>query len=133
MISSAKEFVELRTSKVPEHQRRAVYDSASEEVWFEVLSKFPEMTVWVICNKTVPLRVLRHLASHPDPHVRWTVATKRKLDDGLFDILSRDSDARVRERVAYNRKTPRHILERLVRDESEHVAEIAHRRLIELT
>jgi hypothetical protein len=87
------------------------------------------MTVWVIRNKTVPLSVLHHLAGHPDPRIRWEVATKRKLDVELFALLSQDDDETVRRRVALNRNAPKHLLERLANDDSDWVAEAARERL----
>jgi isopentenyldiphosphate isomerase len=86
----------------------------------------------VIHNKTVPLSILRRLAKHPDPKIRWAVALKRKLDEELFLELSQDSDEDIRRRIAYNQKTPKSILEILINDKSEHVAEAARKRLEEM-
>jgi hypothetical protein len=74
MIMSAQEFVELRTSVRQEDYLRAATDSAAPEVWVDVIQRFPEMKVWVAHNKTVPLEVLRLLASDSYPRVRFAVA-----------------------------------------------------------
>lgn len=129
MISTAKEFVELLSSNEVLPQRRLVLEEASEHTWFEILNTYPEYTISVIRNKTIPLSILRHLSSHPDPSIRWEVATKRKLDRELFESLANDPDEDVRIRIAYNKKTPYEILERLSRDQSLRVAEVARSRL----
>jgi hypothetical protein len=103
MINSAEEFVRLRTSEDRAEYEKAAYDSATLEVWHEVLSRYPDMRKWVAVNKTVPLEVLSILARDEDVDVRWMVAMKRKLSAELFDLLSRDSDETVRVRIAYNR------------------------------
>lgn len=87
------------------------------------------MRSWVAHNKTVPISVLRILATDEDPDVRLTVAAKRKLDGELFERLARDADESVRHRVANNAKVPRHLLEELSRDTVPFVAEAARRRL----
>jgi len=90
---------------------------------------YSENTIWVIHNKTVPLSVLYHLAKHPDPKIRWAVALKRKLDESLFIDLSQNIYDDVRRQIAYNKKTPMFIIEKLAQDASERVAEVARERL----
>jgi len=77
----------------------------------------------------VPLSVLFHLAKHPDPKIRWAVALKRKLDESLFIDLSQNIYDDVRRQIAYNKKTPMFIIEKLAQDASERVAEVARERL----
>lgn len=129
MIANADEFVRLRTSDEPEEYLRAVEDSAPDSVWFEVLALYPEMTFWVVQNKTVPLAVLSTLVEHPDVGVRTHLARKRKLSEELFSILSDDSDEYVRLTVANNPKTPSAILLKLSTDRSPLVADKAQSRL----
>lgn len=129
MIHSAKEFIELRNSSNPEEYYRATHETANEDIWLEVLKDYPEMTKWVIHNKTVPLSILRILAKSVDSDIRRDVARKRKLDNELFELLSQDEDEYVRGSLARNQKTPKYILEKLVADPSEYVAEIAKERL----
>jgi hypothetical protein len=116
MIACAEEFVALRSSRDPKEYLRAATDTASTEVWLEVIERFPEMRIWVAHNKTVPGEVLSVLARDPDPAVRSTVAMKNKLSEELFALLSRDTDDSVRERIAYNKKTPIAILRSLAND-----------------
>ncbi|MFI8127055.1 hypothetical protein [Acinetobacter sp. ABJ-A23_2] len=129
MISSAEEFVFLRTSEIFEEYTRAAYDDASDVVWMDVISKFPEMREWVAHNKTVPLDILEILARDTNESVRSTVASKRKLSPELFDLLSQDKSEAVRERIACNKKVPIHILRRLVNDPTMFVRETALKRI----
>lgn len=129
MISSAEEFVFLRTSEIFEEYTRAAYDDASDVVWMDVISKFPEMREWVAHNKTAPLNILEILARDTNESVRSTVASKRKLSPELFDLLSQDKSEAVRERVACNKKVPIHILRRLVNDPTMFVREAALKRI----
>jgi hypothetical protein len=126
-ISSADEFVRLRTSENLEEHFLAANGSAAEGVWEDVIARFPDMRVWVAHNKTVPLEILRGLAHDPQADVRAAVAMKRKLDDSLFELLSGDRDDSVRLRLACNRKTPSYILARLSSDKSPLVRQAADR------
>lgn len=129
MISSAEEFVFLRTSEIFEEYTRAAYDDASDVVWMDIISKFPEMREWVAHNKTVPLNILEILARDTNESIRSTVASKRKLSPELFDLLSQDKSEAVRERIACNKKVPIHILRRLVNDPTMFVREAALKRI----
>ena len=129
MIISAEEFVQLRTSDKPAEYRRATHDNAPLEVWYSILEQFPEMTIWVIHNKTVPLEILSVLLEYPDPDVRSGIARKRKLSDEMFRILAQDTDETVRHAIANNRKVPKKILMQLASDPSEFVATTAKERL----
>lgn len=129
MIHSAEEFVRLRTSDKPEEYSVAAGDEAPISVWFDVVNRYPEMREWVAHNRTVPLEVLERLAVDEDRSVRAAVADKRKLSDGLFDLLSRDVDEVVRQRIAYNKKTPVAVVERLTTDPVPLVRLVAQKRL----
>ncbi|MFT4254762.1 MAG: hypothetical protein QM608_20040 [Caulobacter sp.] len=106
MISSAEEFVRLRESGDPEEYGRAAWSEAPIEVWRDVIARFPEMRFWVAQNKSVPLEILRDLAVDEDAGVRWMVAARRKLDRPLFELLLRDSDHGVIDRLVVNTKAP---------------------------
>jgi hypothetical protein len=114
MITSAEEFARLRQSDDLTEQHRASHEAASEAVWLDVIRIYPKLRKWVVHNKTVPLSILRLLASDDDRHVRWNVATKRKLDHALFEALSGDPDEGVRRAIANNAKCPEDIRELLV-------------------
>jgi hypothetical protein len=128
-ISSAEEFVRLRTSSDPEDYRRSASEPASLEVWSAVIADYPEMRFWVAQNKTVPLVVLQRLAGDVDPRVREMVARKRRADQPLLARLAEDPDVGVRLAVARNPKTPEAVLARLHTDDVPEVSAEAMRRL----
>lgn len=129
MLKTAEEFVRLRTSQDPNLYRRAAQEPASEEVWLDIVRKYPEMRKWVAHNKTVPNSVLQLLAEDPDDDVRWMVAQKRKADTNILEKLARDPSESVRQRVAFNPKTPDSLLNELARDPCEMIAQVARDRL----
>lgn len=129
MITSADEFVRLRTSEDRDEYHRAAHDEAPLAVWEEVLERFPDMHFWVAQNKQVPTEILRRLAESPDPHVREMVARKGKLPPDLFPVLARDPDASVRAAIAVNRKTPVAVRRGLLDDPEAFVREAAAERL----
>ena len=59
VITSAEEFVQLRTSRNPDEYHRAAHEEASVETWLDVIERFPDMRSWVAHNKTVPLEPAR--------------------------------------------------------------------------
>lgn len=125
MITSAEEFVRLRTSEDPAEYGRAASEEAALGTWLDVIARFPEMRSWVAHNKTVPLEVLERLVDDPDSLVRHTVATKRKLTPDLFYRLVLDEDETVRAALACNAKAPPTVLDRLRNDRSALVREAA--------
>lgn len=129
MIKSAREFVELRMSSKQEDYLRAAADTAPLEVWMEIIRTFPDMKVWVVRNKTVPIEILALLASDPDSSVRSAVAMKNKLPQELMSLLAGDADESVRQRIAYNKNVDAVTLEKLSRDQSEMVSSSARERL----
>jgi hypothetical protein len=128
-VTSAEEFVSLRASERREDYLRAAHCSASNEVWLDVIKRFPEMRFWVAQNKTVAMEILFCLASDPDANVRTMVAMKHKLSKELMTLLANDVNSSVRQQIASNKKTPDEILRRLALDSSEIVAREARERL----
>ena len=131
VIMSAEEFVALRTSDDREQYTRAARDFAPDEVWLEVIEKYPDMKADVAQNKSVPHSILKILADDPDPAVRWWVAAKRKTDPAILAKLAKDANESVRHRVACNVKTPTWLLQELVNDEWDFVAEGARNQIAE--
>ncbi|MGA0573080.1 hypothetical protein ACO2Q9_20370 [Variovorax sp. VNK109] len=131
MIDSAEEFVRLRTSEVQEEYTRASVESASLEVWTDVVLRFPHMREWVVHNKAVPPEILELLSRDGSESVRAAVAMKRKLSADLFTLLANDASEVVRARLAYNQKLPPALLRALANDSSPLVREASHRRLRE--
>jgi leucine rich repeat (LRR) protein len=128
-ITSADEFVRLRTSDDPDEYLRAANDDAPLEVWLALLAEHREMRFWVAHNKTVPPEVLEQLADDDDARVREMVARKHRTSEAVLARLARDPSVGVRLAVAGNRNTPRDALVELETDSWPAVAELAARRL----
>ena len=124
MITSAEEFVALRSSSIKSEYDRAATEEAPISVWRDVIKKYPEYRRWVSHNKSVPLEILEELCQF-DSTVRQFVAAKRKLSPAMLEVLSRDESYVVRIAVAANKKAPIAVLERLLNDESKHVSRAA--------
>ena len=129
MILSAEEFVKLRLSSDSVQYNHASQEEASEQVWFEIIDKFPDLRAWVVHNKTVPISILDFLSNDLDPEIRAVVADKRKLTPELRYKLALDKDSSVRARIAYNAKCEYEILLLLANDVEFHVREAALSRL----
>ena len=104
MIISAQEFKKLRLSDDHNEQLRASTDSASIDVWSEVIALYPDLKEWVAHNKTIQIEILEILATDNDPRVRCVVARKRKINDKIFDLLKNDVDESVRHALICNTK-----------------------------
>lgn len=129
MINTVEEFVRLCTSDLPEDQLRAKIEETTEEVLIGVIEECPYLVTSVIRSNSVTLSILAELARSPDQDIRFDVAMKRKLTPDLIEYLSQDEDETVRQRIAYNAKTPRRILAMLANDKSTIVAAAALARL----
>ena len=129
MIRSASEFLALRSSRITEEYWRAAHDTASEEVWIELIEKYPDMRFWVAHNRTIPLRIIKMLSEDKDTNVRCRIADKHTTDPSILLALVHDREASVRMRVALNKKTPAHILRGLLNDEWDSIVAVAQKRL----
>lgn len=127
MIESAEEFVALRQSGDPDEHHRAARESAPDEVWFDVIDRFPDMRQWVAHNKTTPAAVMERLAADPDPSVRYRVAMANRVDVAILRTLANDADETVRARVARHKKAPADLVEALRHDASSVVRDAAQR------
>jgi hypothetical protein len=121
MLTSAEEFMRLRSSRIKTEYDRSALEEAPIEVWYEVVNEYPDYREWVIHNKTVPLEILEYLYEL-DSSMRRSIARKRKLSEELFERLSVDQDESVRFAITVNKKTPLRILETLTRDKAKDVA-----------
>lgn len=128
-IASASEFVEMLNDDDFAVSQGTRYCEAPEEVWFEIIALHPESKENVVDNKTVPLSVLEVLSRDSDSRIRWGVATKRKLSVPLMNALAKDADASVRKRIACNGSATREVLEGLLLDEDEDIASRVKERL----
>ncbi|WLG42750.1 hypothetical protein [Pseudomonas sp. FP1740] len=128
MIGSAEDFKRYIESEI-ETERAKGHDMASDEVWFDVLSKYPELSREVVANNTISIEVLERLSLTEDASVRWDVAMKRRINRATFERLACDQDVSVRHRIACNPKVPSDILAQLALDEDEMVSAAAKKRL----
>lgn len=129
MITSAEEFIALRTSDDPELYLRAAHELAPDVVWLELIEHHPEMRFWVAYNKTVPMWVPERLASDRDRRVRSMVAMKNKATSALLASLAADEDSGIRLSVACHPNTSAEVLRGMVNDAWEEVANKARERL----
>ncbi|HVI41478.1 MAG TPA: hypothetical protein VM577_12560 [Anaerovoracaceae bacterium] len=130
MISSADDFKCYAESK-DEVENAKINETAAEEVWLEVISKYPGLSRLVVANGSVSIDVLERLSLSDDVDVRWDVAMKRRVNRSTFERLATDKSVMVRHRIACNAKVPRDLLVLLAEDEDEDemVAEAARKRL----
>jgi hypothetical protein len=129
VIASADEFRDLRTSEDSGQYLRAAHDEAPISVWTDVIKRFPEMRMWVVHNKTVPVEILEILAGDLNEQVRYMVAMKRKIPESLQLRLAVDPDESVRLAIAHNAKATRVVLQLLADDSWEPVRDQARARL----
>ncbi|WP_153099845.1 hypothetical protein [Paraburkholderia hayleyella] len=128
MIHSAEEFKQYVESDNEDEFLKS-REAASDDVWFDVLSKYPELSRQVAFNSSISVHVLERLSESRDSEVRWDVATKRRISRTTFERLAHDIDASIRHRIACNPKVPEDILVQLASDEDELVSEAAKKRL----
>lgn len=128
MITSAEEFKQYIESESEEENGKAL-DSAPDEVWFDVLLKYPHLSRDVVFNHTISIEVLERLSLSEDMNVRWNVAMMRRISRVIFERLAGDENISVRHRIACNPKVPADILLKLSTDNDPIVAEAAKKRI----
>ena len=119
MISSAEEFIKLRTSDIKEEQDRASLDSADNTTWLDIFHNYPDFRVWVVHNKTIPVEILEQLAEDENAEVRAAVARKRKINNRIFNLLSVDQDENVRYALLCNTKLQKEKKKLIKTDDSQ--------------
>ena len=131
MITSAEEFLLLRTSDHTQDYGRAINECAALETWFEIIRHYPTMREWVALNKTVPIEVLETLTYDDSPTVRGNVAMKNKITREIFEVLADDKDASVRNRLVYNKNIPKDLLLKLTNDDESFIRKNAINKISE--
>jgi len=124
-IHSAEEYKTFAESD-DENEFSKTSGTASEEVWMDVLLKYPNLARHVVFNNSTSIRVLERAIEVGDVWTRFDVAMKRRISRDIFDKLSNDPDATVRARIALNPKVPADILDKLCRDEDPLVSNAAN-------
>lgn len=125
MISSAEEFDRLCMSQIDEDIARSIQDSATQEIWQEILEKFPHRMSDVAQNLTIQDSVIYVIAGSENEVAKSLIAEKRRLPSDLFAVLGKDSSEVVRRKIASNKKTPIETLDDLTRDLISDVASVA--------
>lgn len=128
MIESAEEFVRLRTSEDIAEYQRSAHDAAPDEVWFDVIERYPEMREWVALNKSISEQVIRRLFDTGDRKTLYFLAMKRKTPSDLLLQLCTEADESIRLRLAHHPKLPPAAIEILAKDDWEEVREVIQKR-----
>ncbi|WP_141685051.1 hypothetical protein [Burkholderia stabilis] len=127
-IKSADEFKVYAESENA-NEFAKVYEESTDEVWVEVLLKYPALSRLVAANNTNSMNVMNYLSRSGDWMTRCDVATKRRISREIFERLASDVHPGVRQAIACNPKVPEDILAGLVDDVDNLVAEAAKERL----
>ncbi len=109
MISSADDFKCYAESK-NKIENAKINEAATDEVWLEVVSKYPELSRLVVANGSISSDMLEKLSLSDDVDVRWDVAMKRRINRSTFERLATDKFVMVRHRIACNPKVPKNLL-----------------------
>lgn len=131
MITSAEEFVRLRSSDIREEYLRAAHEEASESTWRDVIAKYPEMRKWVAHNKSIPDSIIELLSDEDDNEVLSFLASKRKTPKPILQKLAKSLYENVRLAIAFNPKSTPELLQTLLQDDWDEVRRVAEKRLIE--
>lgn len=128
-IVSADEFRRLLEASPLDLARVVSARAVSPEVWWDVLTLYPDLAVWVAANRTIPRELVTHLASHARIQVRVAIASNHAIGDDMIEQLAHDKSDLVRMRVACNARAPREVLAHLVADPCVVVSKHAQARL----
>ncbi|CAG1012188.1 hypothetical protein BURC_00126 [Burkholderiaceae bacterium] len=128
-IVSADEFRRLLEASPLDLARVVSARAVSSEVWWDVLTLYPDLAVWVAANRTIPHELVAHLSSHPRIQVRVAIASSQSISDDMIEQLAHDKSDLVRMRVACNARAPREVLAHLVADPCVVVSKHAQARL----
>jgi len=94
-IKSADEY-KICAQSDDENEFAKINDEAADEVWVDILSKYPELSRLVVANSTISLNILSHLSRDGDWMARCDVATKRRISREIFERLAYDVHSGVR-------------------------------------
>jgi hypothetical protein len=128
-ITSVEEFIRLRESKDPAEYNRSAWVTMPLPVWCDLVRNHPDMRFWAANNRTAPSEILAELIKDSDWRVRDRVASKRKCPPELLERLVDDPHDAVRRLVAGHPRSPRSTVARLVDDPWPVIAQEARTRL----
>jgi hypothetical protein len=116
MIESVEEFLHCAQSKKMEDYHRVTMDTATEEVWIQIIEQCPEYHYWIASNKYLPESMMWKLSESKDVEIRWRIAQRYDIPEALMVKFSKDKSTRVKFYVGDNMACPIYILERLSKD-----------------
>jgi hypothetical protein len=128
-ITSVEESIRLRESKDPAEYNRSAWVTMPLPVWWDLVRNHPDMRFWAANNRTAPSEILAELIKDSDWRVRDRVASKRKCPPELLERLVDDPHDAVRRLVAGHPRSPRSTVARLVDDPWPVIAQEARTRL----
>ncbi|WP_330305284.1 MULTISPECIES: hypothetical protein [unclassified Streptomyces] len=128
-ITSVEEFIRLRESADPAEYNRSAWATLPLPVWWELVRSHPGMRFWAAHNRTAPPEILAELIKDSDWRVRDRVAGKRNCPPELLEQLADDPHDAVRRIVAGHPHSPRSTVARLVDDPWPVIAREARARL----
>ncbi|GGJ42306.1 hypothetical protein [Streptomyces brasiliensis] len=128
-ITSVEEFIRLRESDEPMEYNRSAGATMPLAVWWDLVHNHPDMRFWAAHNRTVPLEILAELIKDSDWRVRDRVASKRNCPPELLEQLVDDPHDSVRRLVAGHPRSPRSAVARLIDDPWPVIAQEARARL----
>ena len=131
MISSVEEFLRLIESEDGEERRRAAWEGASTELWNELIEKHPESRFWAAHNRTVPIEVMWALARDSEWRVRGRIANKNSCPPEILEELADDTDEAVVSTVSGHPNTPTRALKRLLEHPWAKIRDNALRQLMQ--
>jgi hypothetical protein len=128
-ITSVEEFIRLRQSEDPAEYNRSAWATLPLAVSWDLVRNHPDMRFWAAHNRTVPPEILAELIKDSDWRVRDRVASKRNCPSELLERLVDDPHDSVRRLVAGHPRSPRSAVARLVDDPWPVIAQEARARL----
>lgn len=127
VIRQAEDYIALLESD--DVHEPSPYDEAAEEVWLDIITRFPQAHRAVAHNKTTSETVNRKLYSVGDESVRSWLARVRRTPPDLLVAMASDPSSAVGAALTYHPKLPPEALARLLRHESEFVRGRANERV----
>lgn len=127
MICRAEDYIALLESD--DVYEPSPYDEATEEVWLDIVARFPQAHRAVSHNKTTPEAVIRALYSIGDEIVRSQLACVRRTPPDLLVEMASDPSSMVGAALTCHPKLPPEALAKLLLHASEFVRERANDRV----
>lgn len=138
--TSKKEAIELVNWLIHENSSSNTFNHAIPSSWpieawrmlLDVRSEKWDLAhfyTWIAGHTYAPDEIVRILSKDTERRVRMRIAEKRNLPNDLFHELAKDSDEGVRQNIARNKKVPKDVVRHLENDQSYAVRNIAKMRL----